>query len=267
MTTDTLQQILDQLAESDENTTTLGDNWSQGRAAFGGLVAALASLGMSKQLDTAPPLRSLLTSFVAPRPPGQVSVDAAIQRQGRSVSQCSANVVSGGSIALQALGVFGNARPGLRVEADRMSKPLPREEGIPFEKFAKRMPGFLSQFDGCWMGNAMPYSGSRTRKLNMWVSHRCDMSAYPAEKIVALADMPPPVLLAHYDKPIVPASSVSWGLEFVIDPAEVEGDWFYLDFDLDAAADGYTQQSGRIYDEAGRLCALSRQCMVYFERQ
>ena len=36
--------------------------------------------------------------------------------------------------------------------------------------------------------------------------------------------------------------------------------------DLDAAADGYTQQSGRIYEESGRLCALSRQCMAYFEQ-
>ncbi|HAU08532.1 MAG TPA: thioesterase family protein, partial [Gammaproteobacteria bacterium] len=77
---------------------------------------------------------------------------------------------------------------------------------------------------------------------------------------------PPPFLLCHYDKPFVPASSVSWGLEFIVDPADVKGEWFYLDFDLDAAADGYTQQSGRIYEESGRLCALSRQCMAYFEQ-
>ena len=32
----------------------------------------------------------------------------------------------------------------------------------------------------------------------------------------------------------------------------------------EAAAQGYTQQSGRIYSEDGELCALSRQCMVYF---
>jgi acyl-CoA thioesterase len=33
---------------------------------------------------------------------------------------------------------------------------------------------------------------------------------------------------------------------------------------VEAAENGYTQQSGRVYDENGRLCALSRQCMVYF---
>jgi len=37
-----------------------------------------------------------------------------------------------------------------------------------------------------------------------------------------------------------------------------------MEFEVDAAADGYTQQSGKIYDESGRLIALTRQCMVYF---
>jgi acyl-CoA thioesterase len=128
------------------------------------------------------------------------------------------------------------------------------------------MPTFLKQFEGCWVGDALPFSGSKARRLNMWVRHRCEMSSYPAEKLIAIADMPPPVLLSHYDKPFVPASSVSWGLEFLVDPSEVTGEWFYLDFDLDAAAEGYTQQSGRIYEESGRLVALSRQCMVYFEQ-
>ncbi|MFN3164056.1 MAG: hypothetical protein ACE37N_11390 [Pseudohongiellaceae bacterium] len=48
-------------------------------------------------------------------------------------------------------------------------------------------------------------------------------------------------------------------------PAErIASDWFYLQFTAEAAAEGYTQQSGRIYSESGELCALSRQCMVYF---
>jgi acyl-CoA thioesterase len=266
VTRNTMQDILDTLAASEDNTTSFEENWSQGRAAFGGLVAAFASLGMRKLLSPAPPLRSLMASFIAPLPPAPLVVEAAIQRQGRSVTQCSASVVNEGQVALQALGVFGNARPGIRVEAEPCIKPLPRSEGISFEEYSKRMPTFLNQFEGCWVGDAAPFSGSRARRLNMWVRHRCDMSAYPAEKLIAIADMPPPVLLCHYDKPFVPASSVSWGLEFVVDPAQVEGDWFYLDFDLDAAADGYTQQSGRIYEESGRLVALSRQCMAYFEQ-
>lgn len=266
VTGNSLQDILDRLQRSTINETSFDETWSQGRAAFGGLVAAFASLGMKKELDPSPPLRSLMASFIAPLPPASLSVEATVQRQGRNVTQCSATVISEGKPALQALGVFGQARDGIRVDAPPLNDPLPRSNGIPFADYSTRMPTFLNQFEGCWVGDAMPFSGSRSRRLNMWVRHRCDMSDYPAEKIIAIADMPPPVLLCHYEKPFVPASSVSWGLEFLVDPAEVQGDWFYLDFDLDAAADGYTQQSGRIYEESGRLCALSRQCMAYFEQ-
>jgi acyl-CoA thioesterase len=62
----------------------------------------------------------------------------------------------------------------------------------------------------------------------------------------------------------VPASSLTWSLEFVEPPEKITGEWFYLEFVVEAAADGYTQQSGKIYDELGRLVALTRQCMVYF---
>ncbi len=266
MTSDTFKDILDRLSASDTNETHFDEGWSQGRAAFGGLVAAFASLGMRKTLEPAPPLRSLMASFIAPLPPGNLNVEAHIQRQGRNVTQCSASVISEGNAALQALAVFGNPRAGIRVDAAPCHDPLPRNEGIAFADYSKRMPTFLQQFEGAWVGDAMPFSGSRARRLNMWVRHRCDMSSYPAEKLIAIADMPPPVLLSHYDKPFVPASSVSWSLEFLVNPSEVIGEWFYLDFDLDAAAEGYTQQSGRIYEESGRLVALSRQCMAYFEQ-
>ena len=90
------------------------------------------------------------------------------------------------------------------------------------------------------------------------------MSNLPTEKLVTICDIPPPVILSYFDSAPIPSSSLSWSLEFVVPPEEIESDWFYLEFVAEAAADGYTQQSGKIYDEMGQLCALSRQCMVYF---
>ena len=126
-------------------------------------------------------------------------------------------------------------------------------------------PNFsLQYFEGSWAGGGIPFSGKPDRKLHLWAKHRCDMNEFPAEKIVAIADIPPPVVLSHFSEPPVPASSLTWSLEFLVPPAEIESDWFYLEFTLEAAAEGYTQQSGRIFTEDGVLCALSRQCMVYF---
>jgi acyl-CoA thioesterase len=259
-----LSTILLALENSASNTTSFGANWSQGRSAFGGIASAFAVTGMRKLLDSHQPIRSLMVSFIAPLPPGEVQVDARIQRQGKNVTQTSADVISGGAICLQAMGVFGNPRVALRVPPSKEFNPSPRDSGLWFADHAKRLPGFLSSFDGCWVDGGLPFSGNPSRHLNMWVRHKTDMSQLMAEKVVTIADIPPPVILSYFDKPPVPSSSLTWSLEFVVPPESISADWFYLEFTVEAAADGYTQQSGKIFDETGQLCALSRQCMVYF---
>ncbi len=259
-----LEDILANLENSDSNSTRFSENWSQGRSAFGGLSAAFAVTAMRKKLAQPRTIRSLMVSFIAPVAPGEVSVEAKILRQGKNVTQCSASVISGGQIALQAMAAFGSSRAAFK-PATAGNKELPnRDNGIFFADNAKRLPHFLQYFEGCWIDGGIPFSGNYKPFMNMWVRHTQDVSRFPIEKLVAIADIPPPVLLSHFEKPPVPASSLTWSLEFVVAPEELTGEWFYLEFEVEAAADGYTQQSGRIYDEVGRLVALTRQCMVYF---
>lgn len=259
-----IAEILNTLRQSEDNVTRFDENWSQGRSAFGGIASAFAVTGMRKLLDTPKPLRSLLVSFIAPIPPGDVTVQARIQRQGKNVTQMSADVVSEGQVALQAMGVFGNPRQAIAIAPEHDVTLIPREQGISFSDHAKRLPRFLNYFDGCWVGGGLPFSGSKKRHLAMWVRHRAELNEFSAEKLVAICDIPPPVILSYFDTPPVPASSLTWSLEILVPPEHIQSEWFYLDYIVEAAADGYTQQSGRIFDETGRLCALSRQCMVYF---
>lgn len=258
-------QILTELQGSPDNITRFDDTWSQGRSAFGGLSAAFAITAMNKRMDSQTPLRSLMVSFIAPIPPGEVRVETHIQRQGKNVTQLSADVISGGEVCLQAMGVCGRGREATASPAKDSFDPLPREQGIAFQDHARRLPSFLRYFDGSWAGGGLPFSGNKETTLDLWARHVDDLSAFPGEQVCAIADIPPPVMLAHFTTP-TPASSLTWSLEFVIPPPQIKSDWFYLHFDMDSAAEGYTQQSGRIYTEDGRLCALTRQCMVYFEQ-
>lgn len=258
-----MNTLLQPLLESSDNRTHFDDSWTQGRSAFGGLSAAFAVTGMRKILDSDLPMRSLMVSFIAPLPSGEVEVQAAIQRQGKNVTQMTGSVYSGGNLCLQAMAAFGTARNELVIPAER-AHPAAKDSGIKISDHSRRLPGFLGYFDGAWVNEGLPFSGQRSQQLNMWVRHRSDMSQFPVEKLVAIADIPPPVILSYFDKPPVPASSLTWSLEFVKSPEQIDSDWFYLEFTAEAAAEGYTQQSGRIYSEDGELCALSRQCMVYF---
>ena len=259
-----IDRILDELENSNSNTTHFSENWSQGRSAYGGLAAAFAVTAMRKQLAQAQTIRSLMVSFIAPVAAGEVTVEASLLRQGKNVSQCSANVISQGQIALQAMAAFGNSREAFEPPRQAIKKLPDRNSGIAFSDNSKQTPHFLQYFDGCWIGGGIPFSGNYKPFLNLWVRHKQDVSRFPVEKLLAIADIPPPVLLSHFDKPPVPASSLSWSLEFIEAPELISSEWFYMEFEIDAAADGYTQQSGKIYDESGRLIALTRQCMVYF---
>ncbi len=256
--------ILDELENSNSNTTHFSENWSQGRSAYGGLAAAFAVTAMRKQLAQAQTIRSLMVSFIAPVAAGEVTVEASLLRQGKNVSQCSANVISQGQIALQAMAAFGNSREAFEPPRQAIKELPDRNSGIAFSDNSKPKPHFLQYFDGCWIGGGIPFSGNYKPFLNLWVRHKQDVSRFPIEKLLAIADIPPPVLLSHFDKTPVPASSLSWSLEFIEAPELIRSEWFYMEFEVDAAADGYTQQSGKIYDESGRLIALTRQCMVYF---
>jgi acyl-CoA thioesterase len=256
--------ILDELENSNSNTTHFSENWSQGRSAYGGLAAAFAVTAMRKQLAQAQTIRSLMVSFIAPVAAGEVTVEASLLRQGKNVSQCSANVISQGQIALQAMAAFGNPREAFAPPRQAIKDLPDRNSGIAFSDNSKPKPHFLQYFDGCWIGGGIPFSGNYKPFLNLWVRHKQDVSRFPIEKLLAIADIPPPVLLSHFDKTPVPASSLSWSLEFIEAPELIRSEWFYMEFEVDAAADGYTQQSGKIYDESGRLIALTRQCMVYF---
>lgn len=260
-----LPQILEQLRQSKTHDTRFNSTWTQGRTAFGGLSGALAVCGMEKILPSAQPIRSLMVSFIAPVPPGKVTVVPEIIRQGKNVTQLTSNLVVDDVICLQAMAVFGNSRSTLEITPDPQFNPEPRMGKYNLEGHSGKLPAFLHFFEGDWTGGGIPFSNSKDNRLGIWVKHRSDMSEFPNEKILSIADIPPPVILSHYDKPYVNASSLTWSLEFVVEPEDIKTDWFYLDFVVDHAAHGYTQQSGKVFSEDGRLCALSRQCMVYFD--
>ena len=259
-----LDLILNSLKEDKHNTTILDEQWSQGRSAFGGISAAFAITAMKKLVPVGTPLRSLSVSFIAPILPGSVSVKTTIIRKGKNVTQIESSVLCNDNICLRAMAAFGNPRKTYEVKSDKNFKPKPRGSGVNFEDYASKTPRFLQFFEGEWVNNVLPFAGKLSRNIEMWVRHNIDLSQFQEEKLITICDIPPPVILSHFKKPPVPSSSLTWSLDFVIPPFEILSDWFFLEFFVDAAANGYTQQSGNIYDEEGRLCALSRQCMVYF---
>ncbi len=255
--------MLDDLAAK-RSSIDIQEGWAQGRALYGGLVAAVAAEAMAMNVSPRRPIRSLLGNFVAPAPVGTLGVKTETLREGRAVVQTRTDIMAGDQVCFAATAAFGDDRPATNV-AHEFPFNAPERTSVPaMASVGRPLPGFLDRFEVHWTGGGIPMSNSKDRKTSMWARHACDMSDYPIAKIVGIADIPPPVMMSHFDRQIM-GSSMSWSLEFIVPPEQVESDWFYLDYTLEAASGGYSQQSGLIFAEDGTLVALSRQCMVYFE--
>ena len=62
----------------------IGADWTQGRAGYGGIVAAFGNAAMRRLVASDRPLRGLDVTFVGPALPGPIELDAQILRVGKA---------------------------------------------------------------------------------------------------------------------------------------------------------------------------------------
>ena len=259
----------DQLAWSVDGeghaTGALHASWGQGRALFGGLVAA----GLLRQLEglVGPErrLRSLLVSFVGPVAPGQIEADSELLRAGRAMSQAQARLRQGGQVCCVVQGAFGADRPtAFQVEAPRMPS-VPAPESLPALPFIDGVtPSFTRHFDYRWTHQGFPFTGAAEAWVQGWV--RFAEPVQPdAASLLGLLDAWPAPFLSITDRPL-PASSVTWQVQLLADPAAMAapGDWFLYDARTSASGAGYSDFTASLWHRGGTLVAQSRQLVAEF---
>lgn len=258
-----LGDILRQIdGKQDKYIVSFGEDWLQGRSAFGGLSTAILTRAMRQHVGEDSPMRSLLTSFIGPTGAGEIEITVEVLRVGKNVQHVTARTWQNGQVCTQVAASFGGARESIAVPSLETS-PAAARDSVPALPDLPILPKFLSRFDIHWTGEGKPMTGKKDRNTGMWARCSDGMTDFIAERLVALADVPPPVTLSWFTHPVA-ASSVTWSLEFVKQPSEITGEWFYMDYDLEAADHGYCQQSGKVFDENGQLVMVGRQCMAFF---
>jgi acyl-CoA thioesterase len=249
-------------------------DWLQGRSAFGGLQGALGVRAMRAVVDRDLPLRALQMTFVASVDAGPVRVLAERVRQGRAVTHVQCRIESGGQTAALAVGVFGAARPSRAVQPLPPPTGAPRRDTLKEARFVSgRMPPFLQHYRTCWAEGQRPYTSSPPRTLGFWAQLRERAPAPPAvaddgpfneANLVALADLPPAPVLSMLEAP-APGASLTWLLEFLVDPRRFDpARWVLIRTDGRAAGEGYATQTALLWDDADRGLAVSHQTVAVF---
>ncbi|MCU9950166.1 acyl-CoA thioesterase [Pseudomonas sp. PDM13] len=242
--------------------------WAQGRASFGGLVAALAYEAMSAKVSDGRPVRSLAITFVGPMEAEvPASVEAEVLREGKAVSQMFCRAVQNGQTVAVVQGSFGASRESaidVAAEPAPVIKPAEECQELPFLRGVT--PEFTRFLAMRWGIGSMPFTNSPAREMGGWVRFRGDVEDEPVEvaHLLALVDAWPPAVLPHLRSP-VPGSSLTWTIEFVQPlPAVGTLEWCLYRAEIEHARDGYGHISARLWTPSGELVALSRQTVTVF---
>lgn len=256
------------IAAAATGTTDVAEGWGQGRATYGGLVAALL-LARAEALVGAPErrLRTANVVFVGPVAPGPAQIDAEILRAGSSATTVSGRIVQDDEVRATLVATFGIAREtSIAVAASEPAPSIPSPSEVdPVPYIAGVMPEFFQHVELRFATGSPPFSGAAEAAFGGWMRFREAPARFGDRELVALADAWPPAVAPLFSGP-APMSTLSWSIDLVGDPpqaGDAAAQWQY-DVRTIAAASGYGQTTARIWDPRGELCALSRQTIAYF---
>lgn len=247
----------------DELLVTVSDDWLQGRATFGGLVAAVGSEAMRRLVPRERPLRSLQTTFAGPASAGTWKLRARVLRAGKAVTLAQCEIVTGDQVVAVQTGVYGSDRESaVLVKPAPVDPPRGVDEINEVRHIPEHAPAFVQHFALRFAVGAKPFTSTRS-PTKVYIRHR-DPSPLTESHIVALVDCIPTPALSMFKAP-APGSSLVWTLDFFEHDLQFAPEaWWRIDTDIDAATGGYVNQTGVLHDPNGRPVALSRQLFVVF---
>jgi len=240
------------------------EGWLQGRTVFGGLQAAIGIKAMRGLVPAELPLRTLQATFVAPVPAGEIRVEARVLRSGKSATQVEARLYDGAQLACSLLGIFGSGRPSaLSIVPGYPDVPKDVESARELRYMPGITPAFTQNVCMRWAQGKFPFMGAEHPKTQIYVSFN-DEPDIDDMLVTGLADIIPSPGLSLLKSP-VPASSLTWTLEFLVDrfDAPAQAAWL-MDAEVTAAGDGYMHQTATLWSPQRRAVALSRQSVVVF---
>ena len=242
--------------------------WGQGRATFGGAVAALVVARMRGMLAEPIPLRTVSVLFVAPVAPGPATIEATVLRAGSSATLVRAELVQDGQVAASAQAAFGRDRESVVVVDAEARAPFPAApdaEGVPRIPFIEGLtPDFIAKVDLRPTSGAMPYSGASDPDMGGWMRLDETVINYQAEHLIAAIDAWPVAITPMLPSP-APASTLSWTVDLIEPPATTAGtDHWRYQARTDEAGDGYGHCRSLIWSADGRLVATSQQTLTVF---
>ena len=235
-------------------------NWDIFGIANGGYLMAIAARAMSEAADGRTPV-SLTAHFIRPVSTGPIEVTVEAVKTGRSFSTLRGRVAAG-SESIHLLGSFG--QPGVLGEESLYAAAEPPEMPPP-EQCVRMLPAddgplpppLMAQFEErLHPDDARALSGSRTGNATVrgWLRLHEGEPVDPFTLLLVADAFPPAIFNANLPVGWTPTLEMTTQIRATPDPG-----WLRCRFTTRFVAGGLLEEDGEIWDESGRLVALSRQ--------
>ncbi|WP_018998313.1 thioesterase family protein [Hirschia maritima] len=238
-------------------------DWSQGRSAFGGLVAGLGYHATREITGEKRALRSAMINFVGPTGP-KVDIDVTKLRSGRTSSSYRTELTNQGDTATEIVFTFADYREDSVLDFPPPKSPVSTNplNDKSIESFHPPFPAFYSQFEVAPIHN-MPFAQAKDPDIYWWVRHNDNDAKTSMTGLLTLAD----AMIPGYGtvlKEWSPMSSVNWMINLLTDTPKTEEGWWLMRTTADSAGGGFSSQNMAIWNTSGECILLGRQVVSIF---
>jgi acyl-CoA thioesterase len=235
-----------------------------GGATNGGYLAAAITRALEAAVaDPARRPRSLTVHFVAGCVPGPARLTVTTEREGRSLTTCSARMTQGDATVAVALAALGHTRPGLEYQHEPMPE-APPADAVPDWRLDGG-PSFTRNWEYRWCVGAPPYTRAAEAVTGGWI-RPADPRTVDAPLLAAMADgwIPPVLLLLDRPRGIVPTIDLTVHFRTALPPEGAKpADFSFAVFRSRHGAEGYWESDAVIWSADGRVLAQARQLAVF----
>jgi acyl-CoA thioesterase len=242
------------VADGDGFRATIGDEWLQGRTAYGGASAAVALIAAKRVFPDLPPLRSAQIAFVGPLA-GDIRVTPALLRRGKNSAFVACDVIGSDGVGLRALFLFMASRESAIAYEELPAPEAANPDDNPVDP-VKLPQGFLTNFD-------LSHWDNRAAGFTRWARLRERAGLDPEVELISIADALPPAAMA-LAKAWGPISTTTWQLNLVTDAPVTRDGWWLLGADTLHAGHGSSSQNMTIWNRDGAAVATATQSVALF---
>lgn len=232
-------------------------DWSAPPGPNGGYIAALNLRAIRAEVgDPAKLPRSLTLHYLRPPQPGEVRIEVAVERSGRTATTCTARMSQGGKLTTIALCVLTTDYEGV---ADWTLPPpeVPAPEEVEPIRMWEGAPSIFGKLETRVLFGPMPFTKGEEAVTGGWLRARDETHLSP--ELLALytdAWWPPPFGVLGE---VALAPTLELTIHFRAHPPEDADALVLARFRAEASIDGLFDEQGEVWSRDGRLLAQSRQ--------